>query len=112
MFLLRNYATHAATTQALPGEVLSIQILVSLTAFLLPGAGVYRGINQIARGILVMRRVIARADDLDIASAAGALCMIVRDEGWAPVAGYGVPGVTKYVMYTWKSHAKSDVSIS
>ena len=90
-FMLANYFTHAATTQTLPGEPLYHQMLNFVTAFLFPAAGVSRGLNSIARGILVTTS--RNEADLDRAAAAGALCMVVRTNEWRPVAGLPVFGV-------------------
>jgi hypothetical protein len=84
-----NYVAHAATTQVFPGEKLPQQILAMITSLLYPGAGVVRGLNSIARGILALRWNM----ELQQAAAAGALCMVVRTEDWTPLCQYPIHGV-------------------
>jgi hypothetical protein len=62
-----------------------------ITSLLLPGAGVMRGLNSIARGILVRSR--SRDTDLQQAAAAGALCMVIRTPDWTPPAQYSFDGI-------------------
>ncbi len=89
-FMLANYVMHAATTQTFPGESPFHQLLTFVTALLFPAAGVSRGLNTIARGILVT--VNQKHGDLQKAAAAGALCMVVRTENWRPVIGHAIHG--------------------
>ncbi|KAF9029408.1 hypothetical protein BDZ89DRAFT_1038492 [Hymenopellis radicata] len=93
-FILANYVMHAATTQTFPGESPFHQLLSFVTALLFPATGVSRGVNTIARGILVT--VNRKHGDLQKAAAAGALCMVVRTENWRPVLGHAIHGITAH----------------
>lgn len=84
IFILANYVAHATTTQTFPGEKLSEQAVTTITSLLYPGAGVMRGLNCIARGILVLRCRFRKDTELQQAAAAGALCMVIRTEDWTP----------------------------
>ena len=92
IFMLANYAAHAATIQFFPGENFSSQTIATITSLLYPGAGVARGLNCIARGILVLRCRFRKDTELQQAAAAGALCMVVRTKDWTPPSQFLVHG--------------------
>ncbi|KDR76181.1 hypothetical protein GALMADRAFT_225856 [Galerina marginata CBS 339.88] len=91
-FILANYVAHAATTHTFPGERLQHQLMAMLTSMMYPGAGVVRGLTGIARGILALRG----RTELQVAAAAGALCMLIRTEDWTPFPQCSVRGVNNY----------------
>ena len=93
-FILANYFAHAATTQLFPGETLYEKVLAFFTSLLFPASGVFRGLNSIARGIMVVASY--RESELRQATVAGALCMVIRTQEWspAPPPGLRVHGVT------------------
>lgn len=90
-FIFANYVSHAATIQIFPGEPLSRQLLGFGTSMCFPAAGISRGLNNIARGILVTTNW--KQSELQRAAAAGALCMVVRTEEWTPTSEHPVHGL-------------------
>ena len=92
IFMLANYAAHAATIQIFPGEKVFSQVIAMIMSLLYPGAGVMRGLNCIARGILVFHARFRRNTELQQAAAAGALCMVVRTKDWTPPSQFLVHG--------------------
>jgi len=94
-FILANYVAHSATTPIYPGERTVETALAFATSFLFPGAGITRGLNTIARGIMVL--ATPGKSELQQAAAAGALCMVIRTSEWTPALGTGsvVHGVTQ-----------------
>ncbi|KAK0202165.1 hypothetical protein DFS33DRAFT_1386457 [Desarmillaria ectypa] len=99
-FFLSNYVSHAATVQTYPGEAVFDQALSFWTSLLFPASGVARGLNSVARGILIFAN--RGGSDLQKAAAAGALCMVVRTNTWTPVAGH--------TMHAVKVSGESDLS--
>ncbi|KAK0221453.1 hypothetical protein IW262DRAFT_1296164 [Armillaria fumosa] len=99
-FFLSNYVSHAATVQTYPGEPVFDQTLSFFTSLLFPASGVARGLNSVARGLLVLAN--RGGSDLQKAAAAGALCMVVRTDKWTPVAGH--------TMHAVKVSGESDLS--
>ncbi|KAF9024823.1 hypothetical protein BDZ89DRAFT_109024 [Hymenopellis radicata] len=93
-FILANYVMHAATTQTFPRESPLHQVLTFVTVLLFPAAGISRGLNNIARGILVTAN--RKHGDLHKAAAAGALWTVVRREDWRPVFGHAIHGITAH----------------
>lgn len=85
-FILANYVAHSATTPIYPGERTFEQALAFATSFLFPAAGVARGLNTIARGIMVLATP-RKKSELQQAAAAGALCMVIRTSEWTPAPG-------------------------
>jgi hypothetical protein len=83
-FIIANYLAHAATTQLFPGEKLYEQVLAFSTSLFFPTSGVFRGLNNIARGIMVVASY--RESELRQATAAGALCMVIRTQEWSPAS--------------------------
>ena len=92
IFMLANYAAHATTIQFSPGEIFFSQAIATITSLLYPGAGVARGLNCIARGILVLCCRFRKDTELQQAAAAGALCMVVRTKDWTPPSQFLVHG--------------------
>jgi len=94
-FILANFVAHSATTPIYPGEQTFEKALAFVTSFLFPAAGVGRGLNTIARGIMVL--ATPEKSELQQAAAAGALCMVIRTSEWTPAPGTGsvVHGTTR-----------------
>jgi len=86
-FILANFVAHSATTPFYPGERTVEKALAFATSFLFPAAGVARGLNTIARGIMVL--ATPGKSELQQAAAAGALCMVIRTSEWTPAPGIG-----------------------
>jgi len=84
-FILANFVAHSATTPFYPGERTVEKALAFATSFLFPAAGVARGLNTIARGIMVL--AAPGKSELQQAAAAGALCMVIRTSEWTPAPG-------------------------
>lgn len=80
-FFLINYAAHAATIKSNPGDRTSVTICNMALALFFPVSGLMRAINAIVR--------FGRLGDSDLEKAcrSGALCMVVRMDGWLPVNG-------------------------
>jgi hypothetical protein len=77
-FFAANYAAHAATIKSAPGDKTSVTVCNIALALLFPVSGLMRAVNAIVRfGRL-------GGTDLEKACRAGALCMVVRVQGWAP----------------------------
>jgi len=93
-FILANFVAHSATTPIYPGERTAEKALAFATSFFFPAAGVGRGLNTIARGIMVL--ATPGKSELQQAAAAGALCMVIRTK-WTPALGTGsiVHGTTQ-----------------
>ncbi|KAH8808755.1 hypothetical protein F5884DRAFT_675550 [Xylogone sp. PMI_703] len=86
VFFLTNYAIHAATVKALPGECGWTSAAYKACCLLVPYAGVRRGLN-------IFLRASALADtSLHQATLANALCMVVRSKDWRPLNGEVVQG--------------------
>ncbi|RFU26857.1 hypothetical protein B7463_g9482, partial [Scytalidium lignicola] len=93
VFFITNYAIHAATVKALPGECGYTSAAYKAACLLVPYAGVRRGLN-------IFLRASALADtSLHQATLANALCMVVRSKDWRPMNGETVPGCS----YTYKA---------
>lgn len=93
IFLLLNYATHASTVKAFPGDTLYDMGAWSVAALLAPYSGIVRGCASILRGR------IWGDNQLNNALRAGALCALVRTDSWKPdknetVAGCKISGIT------------------
>jgi hypothetical protein len=84
IFYLGNYAAHAATLVTYPGEAPFNVVRGILYALFFPTSGIVRGLNSI------FRRATFTKNDLDAATRAGALCMVVRTHKWKPL-GYVEP---------------------
>jgi hypothetical protein len=74
VFYLGNYVAHAATTKTEPGQNRYIIIFVVVGALLFPVSGLYRGLYAI------FSFAIFGKTDLQIATRAGALVMIVAEQ--------------------------------
>ncbi|AEO66313.1 uncharacterized protein THITE_110760 [Thermothielavioides terrestris NRRL 8126] len=75
IFYFSNYVAHAATVIMSPGQGWRETIIVVLSALLLPGSGIQRAITAIRR------RSRFQSDPLTRAARAGALCVVVREDG-------------------------------
>jgi hypothetical protein len=71
-FFLGNYVAHAATVITQPGQSTLVTILSIIGALLFPGAGITRGVQTIHS------LVVFAPTELQRASKAGALCMVVK----------------------------------
>ncbi|KAF7513012.1 hypothetical protein GJ744_011278 [Endocarpon pusillum] len=87
-FFLTNYVSHAMTVKSEPGQALLTQIHTSLIALFLPTFGLVRGLSAVAQC------AISSHSDLEAASKAGALCVIVRSEDWQPMHGDRIEGIS------------------
>ncbi|KAF2029984.1 hypothetical protein EK21DRAFT_41639, partial [Setomelanomma holmii] len=81
-FYLLNYVAHAATVLTKPGERADDYFASVIGSWLFPALGLYRGIEAILCGA-----VLVRNDDLRKAARSGAPCMVVRAADWRPGAG-------------------------
>ena len=79
-FILFNYIAHGATIVSNPGG--SSTFGGVMVAILLPITGVKRAFNSILRH----PRLTAK-NDLEVAARSGALCMLIRKQGWKPRKG-------------------------
>lgn len=80
-FFLVNYAAHAATIKSNPGDRTSVTVCNMVLALFFPVSGLMRALNGIVR---FGRR---GGSDLEKTCRAGALCMVVRVNGWLPANG-------------------------
>jgi hypothetical protein len=78
IFYLGNFAAHAATLVTYPGEPPMNVFAAILYALFFPNTGIVRGLNAIFRHAHFSR------GDLQAATRAGALCMVVRTGAWRP----------------------------
>lgn len=90
-FFLGNYISHAATVKSRPGELVAVSLAMQYFALIFPTVGVGRGIEAIVAWTVYYN---LRKRPLYAAARAGALCMVVRDNDWAPK-----PGLTHNVSY-------------
>jgi len=90
LFILLNYVTHAMTVRSEPGEKRLVTAIAAFAALLMPFSGVFRG----ARGLSFGARWAG--NKLAVATAAEALCMVSRTEGWSPRKNEKVRGCTVY----------------
>jgi hypothetical protein len=81
IFLLGNYAAHAFTMPANPGETARSVAVNAFLALLFLTTGVYREISAIRR------RAIFDKTDLHKAARTGTLCMVVRNSASASTGG-------------------------
>ncbi|PSN64547.1 hypothetical protein BS50DRAFT_528888 [Corynespora cassiicola Philippines] len=81
-FYLLNYVAHAATVLVRPGERSADFVASVIGSLLFPALGLYRGIEAILSGA-----ILVRGDDLRKAAKSGALCMVVRGADWRPADG-------------------------
>lgn len=86
IFVATNYVAHAATVRSSPGDALLATVGNIALALFLPMSGLMRALNAI-------RRFARRGSDIEKACRAGALCMVVRVDGWMPTAGQSVDAV-------------------
>jgi hypothetical protein len=82
LFFLLNYIAHAATVLTQPGERSNDYVVSVIGCLLFPVLGLYRGIEAIFSGAVLVKK-----DDLRKAARSGALCMVVRGNDWRPVDG-------------------------
>ena len=82
-FFLANFVAHAATVKSDPGQPMLGWILSMLLALIFPTAGVFRGLDAIRRSAII------GGSPLQKARKAGALCEVVRVQGWEPRSGPG-----------------------
>jgi len=82
LFFLLNYVAHAATVLTQPGERSTDYVVSVVGCLLFPVLGLYRGIEAIFSGAVLVKK-----DDLRKAARSGALCMVVRGNDWRPVDG-------------------------
>tara|TARA_R110002003_G_scaffold391_13_gene19494 strand:+ start:1459 stop:3270 length:1812 start_codon:yes stop_codon:yes gene_type:complete len=87
-FFLLNYVAHAATVLTKPGERADDYFVSVVGSLLFPTLGLYRGIEAILCGA-----VLVRNDDLRKAAKSGALCLVVRGADWRPRDGDHVDNV-------------------
>ena len=87
-FFLTNYVSHAMTVKSEPGKPLLTGIHAFLTALLLPTSGLIRGLSAVAQC------AVSSNSDLETASKAGALCVIVRSGDWKPMDGDRIEGIS------------------
>ena len=88
IFFFGNYAAHAATILARPGQSLLTTISSTVTALLLPGSGIWTGMEAVLSGAKFAET------DLRMAARAGALCTVVREqdlESVSEVQGNKIP---------------------
>lgn len=78
LFYAANYAAHALTIKARPGERFLETCLVALMALVYPYSGVMRGLEAIVRH----SALCFREHGLQRAVRAGALCVVVRSDEW------------------------------
>ena len=72
VFLLGNYAAHAATVVGRPGQTSLSWLLSIVMAICFPGAGVFTAVQAIAS------RAVFAPSELTMAARAGALCIVVK----------------------------------
>ncbi|ERF74268.1 hypothetical protein EPUS_01955 [Endocarpon pusillum Z07020] len=87
-FFLTNYVSHAMTVKSEPGQALLTQIHASLTALFLPTFGLVRGLSA------VVQCAVSSHSELESASKAGALCVVVRSGDWQPMHGDRIEGIS------------------
>ncbi|KAJ6516591.1 hypothetical protein C8R47DRAFT_942486, partial [Mycena vitilis] len=84
VFFGANYAAHAATVRAYPGESAFNFGWGVVAAVLLPTSGMVRGSSSILRARFGSSR---HPSPLELATRCGALCMVVRTKHWRPIPG-------------------------
>lgn len=93
-FYFANYFAHAATVRMRPGEQWPFVICTILLALFVPHAGLYRAMSAIHRRAVFHGETFG-GSDLRMAARAGALCVVVRGDGWKPsMAQRSLQGVT------------------
>ncbi|KAJ6467112.1 hypothetical protein C8R47DRAFT_990609, partial [Mycena vitilis] len=89
-FFAANYLAHAATVRPYPGESTFDATIAMAIAVLLPTSGIVRGFTAIGRRGFFAGKIWTAylgGTPLDVAARSGALCMVVRAEGWKPALG-------------------------
>jgi hypothetical protein len=81
IFFLGNFVAHAATVHSFPGENLRSRVFNRVFALFMPGYGLFRGIAMISTFAAFGKT------NLEVATRAGNLFMVVRTLNWQPNDG-------------------------
>jgi hypothetical protein len=81
-FFLANYFAHCATVKSYPAETNAELAIAVVLALFFPSSGVIRALDSILR-----HSRLVRANEVQRAARAGALCMVVRTAEWEPQPG-------------------------
>ncbi|RYP64374.1 hypothetical protein DL771_008768 [Monosporascus sp. 5C6A] len=92
-FYALNYLIHAATIPSVPGETKGEIVFAVLNALFIPGFGVLRALRR-----LMLRPGFRRTKPLECANAAGALCMVVSDQGFGVQSARAPRGWTRHTF--------------
>jgi hypothetical protein len=101
-FFAANYAAHAATIKSAPGDKTSVTVCNIALALLFPVSGLMRAVNAIVRFGRLGR------SDLEKACRAGALCMVVRVQGWAPAFDQTLDAFVARETWTKSRHIQDE----
>jgi hypothetical protein len=82
LFYIANYFAHCATVKSYPAETPRELAVAVVLALFLPSSGITRALDAIIR-----RSRFIGDNELERASRAGALCMVVRGPAWKPKYG-------------------------
>lgn len=82
LFLFTNYLAHCATVVSYPGETGRSSGISGVLALFFPASGIIKAMNA-----LIRRPRLFGKNEVETATRAGALVMVVRDEQWKPKAG-------------------------